>query len=98
MAEKSRHVGSSFDSLLEADGTLPQVSSVAIKRVLAWQLAQEMKRRGLGKAEMARRMRTSRSALERLMDPANASVTLNTIYRAARVLGKRVSLKLVDAA
>jgi antitoxin HicB len=98
MVEKSRHLGSSLDSLLEEDGVLPAVSATAIKRVLAWQLAEEMKRRGFGKAEMARRMRTSRSALERLMDPGNSSVTLKTIYRAAKVLGKRVSLRLVDAA
>ena len=98
MAEKSRHVGSSLDSLLEEDGTLSEVSSIAIKRVLAWQVSSEMKRLGLTKAEMARRMRTSRAGLDRLIDPSNGSVTLNTIYRAARVLGKRVSLRLVSAA
>ena len=98
MVEKSRHIGSAFDSLLEADGMLSEVSSIAIKRVLAWQVSNEMKRLGLTKVEMARRMRTSRAALDRLIDPINASVTLNTIYRAARVLGKRVSLRLVNAA
>ncbi len=98
MSARSPHVGSTLDDLLEADGTISQTTARAIKRVLAWQVAEEMKRQGISKADMARRMQTSRAALDRLMDPENASVTLNTIYRAASVLGKQISLRLVDAA
>ncbi|OGQ81193.1 MAG: Fis family transcriptional regulator [Deltaproteobacteria bacterium RIFOXYA12_FULL_58_15] len=98
MTIKPKHVGSSLDSLLEEEGILSTVTDIAIKRVLAWQVAEEMKRQGISKAQMARRMGTSRAALERLIDPENASVTLRTVYRAASVLGKQISLKLVDAA
>lgn len=98
MAERSKHIGSSVDDFLEEENTLSEISCAAAKRILAWQIAQEMQLCHLSKSEMARRMKTSRAALDRLMDPDNGSVTLNTIYRAAQVLGKRVSLKLVKAA
>ncbi len=67
----------------------------ALKRVLAWQVTEAMKKEKLSKAAMARRMKTSRSALDRLLDPDNASVTLKTLYRAAAVLGKQIRLELV---
>ncbi|MEZ4270735.1 MAG: Fis family transcriptional regulator [Myxococcota bacterium] len=82
----------------EEDGTLAEVTAIAIKRVLAWQVVDEMKRQGISKSEMARRMRTSRASLERLIDPENASVTLRTIYRAAGVIGNLDLFDLVDAA
>jgi len=66
----------------------------AIKRVIAYQIAQEMKRRKLTKSEMATRMNTSRAALERLLDPSNASVTLSTLERAASALGKTLKIEL----
>jgi transcriptional regulator with XRE-family HTH domain len=68
---------------------------VAIKRVLAWQIARAMKKQRLTKAEMARRMATSRSQLDRLLDPAGNSVTLETLARAARAIGRQVRLELV---
>ena len=90
------YIGSSLDELLEADGVLTEVSAITIKRVLAWQVAQEMSTLGLSKTEMAAQMRTSRTSLDRLLDPENTSVTLKTLERAATVLGKRLQIALVD--
>jgi DNA-binding Xre family transcriptional regulator len=91
----NRHSGSSFDSFLEEEGILEEVEAVAIKRVIAWQLSEAMKKKGITKNAMATRLKTSRSQLDRLLDPDNAAVQLKTITRAARALGKRV---LKDAA
>lgn len=92
-----RHIGSSFDEFLAEEGQLEEATLVAQKRVLAWQLAKAMRERKITKAVLARRMRTSRSALDRLLDPRNASVTLATMGRAAAALGKRLSIGLTDA-
>ncbi len=98
IARKASHSGSTVDSLLQEDGILEEVEAVAIKRVIAWQLAQIMKTKKISKKTMATRMRTSRSQLDRLLDPKNASVQLATITRAAKVVGKKIKLELVDAA
>ncbi len=90
------HIGSSFDDFLEEEGILAEVNSMALKRVLAWQIEQIMLQKGLSKSAMAKSMKTSQAALDRLLDPGNTSVTLNTLDRAARVLGKRLELSLVD--
>ncbi|MCB2100671.1 MAG: XRE family transcriptional regulator [Rhodobacterales bacterium] len=90
------HMGSTLDDLLEEDGTLAEAHAVAIKRTLAWQLSRTMAAENLSKSEMARRMRTSRAALNRLLDPDNPSVTLLTLDKAAAVLGKRLTVDLVD--
>ncbi|MEL6903495.1 MAG: Fis family transcriptional regulator [Cyanobacteria bacterium J06606_4] len=90
------HIGSSLDELLEEDGILAEVSAIAIKRVLAWQVAKEMSNLGLSKSQMAAQMKTSRTSLDRLLDPENTSVTLKTLERAATVLGKRLQIELVD--
>ncbi|MGB3291846.1 MAG: Fis family transcriptional regulator [Phormidesmis sp.] len=90
------HVGSSFDDFLEEDGILAEVSAVALKRIVAWQIAQAMETQGLNKASMADAMNTSRSALDRLLDPENIAVTLKTMDRAATVLGKQLRIELVD--
>ena len=92
-----RHTGSTLDSLLEEEGILEEVEAVAVKRVIAWQLAATMKKRRITKKAMASRMRTSRSQLDRLLDPENAAVHLATITRAAKVIGKRVRIQLIDA-
>lgn len=92
-----RHIGSSFDDFLAEEGILEQTTAVAQKRVLAWQMAEVMRKRRLNKAQLARRMRTSRSALDRLLDPDNPSVTLATMGRAAAALGKRLRIELVNA-
>jgi hypothetical protein len=96
--KKTKHSGSTLDSLLNEYGILEEVEAVAIKRVVAWQLAQGMKVKGLSKKAMAARMRTSRSQLDRLLDPDNAAVQLSTITRAAKVVGKKIRMQLVDAA
>jgi DNA-binding Xre family transcriptional regulator len=92
------HTGSSFDSFLQEEGILEEVQAVAIKRVIAWQLAEAMKLGGISKKEMAQRMGTSRSQLDRLLDPENSAVHLQTIARAARAVGKRLKLEMIDAA
>lgn len=92
----NKHIGSSFDSFLEGEGTLEETTEVAIKRVLAWQIAQAMKEKELTKAEVARRMRTSRSQLDRLLDPRQTHVKLHTMQRAAAVVGKRLRIDLID--
>ena len=90
------HIGSSLDELLEEEGILAEVSAIAIKRVLAWQVAEAMSNQGLNKSQMAEQMKTSRTSLDRLLDPENTSVTLKTLERAATVLGKRLQIELVD--
>jgi DNA-binding Xre family transcriptional regulator len=90
---QDRHVGSDFDDFLREGGMLADAEAVAIKRVVALQLAAMMKKKRISKAEMARRMKTSRSALDRLLDPQNASVTLQTLERAAQALGKRLRVE-----
>lgn len=87
-------VGSDFDEFLAEEGLLEEAEAVAVKRVLAYQVSEMMKEQNLSKTEMARRMNTSRAALERLLDPENRSVTLNTMDKAARSLGKRLRLTL----
>lgn len=91
------HSGSSFDSFLDERGIREEVEAVATKRVLAWQLEEEMKRQHKTKQAMARDLNTSRSQLDRLLDPQNTTVSLETITRAARVLGKRLIVRIADA-
>ena len=91
---KNEHLGSNFDEFLEEEGLLADVEAVAIKRVIAYQVEQLMKEQNLTKTEMSRRMKTSRAALERLLDPSNQSVTLQTLDRAARALGKRLQITM----
>lgn len=89
------HLGSDFDNFLAEEGLLEEAEATAVKRVLAYQINQLMQDQNLSKAEMARRMKTSRAALERLLDPENRSVTLVTMDKAARSLGKHLRLTLV---
>lgn len=90
------HSGSTFDSFLEDEGIREEVEAVAIKRVLAWQLSRAMHQARKTKREMARQLRTSRSQLDRLLDPQNVSVTLDTIARAAQALGKRLIVRITE--
>jgi len=90
------HSGSTFDSFLEQEGIREEVEAVAIKRVLAWELEQAMQKQQKTKQAMAKQLHTSRSQLDRLLDPQNVSVTLDTITRAARALGKRVIIRVAD--
>ena len=89
------HIGSNFDDFLSEEGLLEEAEAVAVKRVLAFQIKELMESQNLSKAEMARRMQTSRAALERLLDPENRAVTLNTMDKAARSVGKRLRLTLI---
>ena len=96
--KKNPHIGSSLDSFLEEEGILEEVTLRAIKSVLAWQVSELMKKRRITKSQMAKRMRTSRAAVDRLLDEKNTSVTLQTMGRAASVLGKELMIGLKDAA
>ena len=89
-----RNIGSDFDDFLAEEGLLEEVAAVAVKRFIAFQLAQKMSQEHLTKAEMARRMETSRSALDRLLDPENPAVTLQTLQSAAHALGGRLKIEL----
>jgi len=92
---KEKNIGSTFDSWLREEGLYEEVSATAIKRVVARQVEAAMHQQGLTKAEMARRMRTSRAALNRLLDPDNDAVTLGTLRKAAAVVGREIRLELV---
>lgn len=92
---KNPHVGSLFEDWLKEEGIHADVTSAAVKRVLAWQLNQAMQEQHLSKAEMARRMDTSRPQLDRLLDPDNPSVTLDTLSKAARAVGRELRVELV---
>jgi antitoxin HicB len=92
---RQNHLGSSFEDFLRAEGTLEETTNRAIKRVLARQLWQLMDEQGLSRSEMARRMRTSRPALDRLLDPDNDAVALNTLQKAAKAVGRELRLELV---
>ena len=94
---KVNHSGTSFDSFLEREGIREEVEAIAIKRVLAWQFERAMREQQKTKQGMARQLRTSRSQLDRLLDPRNVSVTIGTITRAARALGKRIIIRVADA-
>ncbi len=88
-----KHIGSEFEDFLRGEGRLEQSTAVALKRVIAWQLERAMKQQHLTKGAVARRMQTSRAQLDRLLDPTNPSVTLETIARAARAVGRDVIIK-----
>jgi antitoxin HicB len=93
---KNKHIGSSFDDFLKEEGIHEEAPGYAIKRIIAWQLSQAMKEKKISKSEMARRMKTSRTQVERFLDPANDSVQLNTIQKAAAIVGKRLIVIFED--
>ncbi len=92
-----QHIGSSLDEFLEQEGLLEVASAMAAKRVIAHQIRQGMLERRIGPTELARRMGTSRSTVDRLLDMDNPSVTLLTLGRAAAAVGKRLAVTLQDA-
>ena len=92
---KKKNIGTSFDSWLDEEGIRQEVAANAIKRVLARQVAALMTKDGLTKTAMARRMRTSRATLDRLLDAENGSVPLSTLQKAATIVGREVCLDLV---
>ena len=88
------HRGSSFDDFLQEEGIGESVNALAVKRVLAWQIEEAMRQKGMNKSDLARRMKTSRSAVNRLLDVHNASLSLASMEKAARALGKRLAIQL----
>jgi antitoxin HicB len=93
--KKKGKIGSSFDNFLKLQGIYEQVTARAIKRVIARQLDALMQDQGLTKSNLAKRMRTSRAQLDRLLDPDNESVTLGTLTRAAQAVGRQLRMELV---
>lgn len=92
----NKHIGSDFEDFLAEEGLLDDANAVAIKRVLAWQIQNEMKNQHINKTNMAKRMQTSRSSLDRLLDEHDTSLTLSTLTSAAQALGKKVKIELVE--
>jgi len=92
---RQEHLGSDFDDFLAEEGLLAEAEAVAMKRVIAFQIAELMKARNLSKSAMAERMDTSRTMVDRLLDSADGSVTLRTLERAALALDKRLRIELV---
>lgn len=92
---RNKHQGSSLDDLLEEEGTLGEFQAQAIKEVIAWQLGEAMKERNLSKSRVAELMHTSRAQVNRLLDPSDHNVTLETLQRAAAVVGRRIEVALV---
>jgi predicted XRE-type DNA-binding protein len=91
----SEHIGSTLESFLEEEGILEEVTTQATLRVLAWQIKQDLQSQNLSKAELARRMGTSRSQVDRLMRADGADVKISTLEKAARVLDRKLRVELV---
>ena len=91
---KNKHIGSNFDDFLDKEGLLAEAEATALKRVLAYQIRKEMEDRQISKSALASMMRTSRSSLDRLLDPNNPSVTLLTLESAALALGRKLKVQL----
>jgi predicted XRE-type DNA-binding protein len=95
MTKKKGRIGSSFEDFLKEEGTHDETTATAVKRVLAWQLEQAMEEKQMSKNQMAKAMATSRSQLDRILDPDNERIQLDTVIKAARVLGREVRIDLV---
>jgi len=95
MTRKNPHIGSSFESWLDEAGIRPEVTAAAIKAVIALQLAEEMKKKHITKKRMAELMNTSRAQVDRLLDPNNGSATIESLQRAANIVGRELRLELV---
>ena len=94
---KNQNIGSDFDDFLAEEGMLEEATAMAVKRVIAWQIEQEMSAQKITKTAMAKKMRTSRASLNRLLDEHDTSLTLTTLAGAAAALGRRIKLELVPA-
>ncbi|MEI6083689.1 MAG: helix-turn-helix domain-containing protein [Verrucomicrobiota bacterium] len=94
---KNKHIGSDFDDFLRAEGMLEEIEAAALKKIVAWQLEEALRKTSVTKTEMAKRMKTSRAAVDRLLDATNPSVTLITLQKAARALGRKLKIELVAA-
>jgi len=94
-ASENRHRGPALDSFLEEEGVLAEFQAKAIKEVIAWQLAEAMREQGLSKSRLAVLMHTSRTQIDRVLDPSDGNVTIETLQRAAAMVGRRIELALV---
>lgn len=94
----NKHRGSTLDDFLAQEGVLEEFQAKAIKEVVAWQLAEAMRERKLSKNQLAKQMRTSRTQVDRVLDPEAGNVTLETLQRAAELVGRRVKIELIKAA
>ena len=94
---RNPHRGSDFDDFLREEGIFEDVNAAAAKRVLAWQVEQALQAQHLTKTELAARMKTSRAAVDRLLNPENLSINLKTMERAASALGKKITIQLVES-
>jgi len=92
---RKENIGSDFDAFLKEEGIYDEVNAAAVKEVIAFQLEQMMKEQSMTKTGMARMMQTSRAAVDRLLDPNNISVTLQTLGKVADILGKKLRVELV---
>lgn len=95
MVRKNPHIGSSFESWLDAEGLREEVTAAGIKSVIARQLAAEMKKKRITKKRMAELMKTSRAQVDRLLDPDNGGATIESLARAARIVGRELKMQLV---
>lgn len=95
MTKTNPHIGSTFENWLDEQGIREEVTTAALKALIAHQLADAMRVQGITKSAMAERMRTSRAQLDRLLNPNNGNVTLDTLQRAARIVGREIRLELV---
>lgn len=89
------HWGQTLESFLEEEGMLEEANVYATKKILAWQISKAMKEQGISKSDMAKKMQTSRSSLDRLLDPENGSLNLTTMEKAATALGRKVVIQLI---
>ncbi len=92
---KNKHIGSSFDDFLAEEGQLEEATAIAVKRAIAWQIEQAMQATGTNKSTLAKRMQTSRTVVDRMLDATDTGLTLDTMTRAASALGFRVKVELV---
>lgn len=95
MKKPNKHIGSSLDDFLAEQGILAETRAIALKEAVAWQVQKAMQKENISKVEMARRMHTSRAALDRFLAPGSASVTLQTLTKAARAIGRDLHIALV---
>ncbi|GHV91387.1 hypothetical protein AGMMS50268_18900 [Spirochaetia bacterium] len=91
----NKHIGSTFDDFLEEEGIKDEVENGSIKKIIAFQLQETIKNENLTKTELAKKLETSRAAVDRLLDPYNESVTLFTLKKAASIVGKKIKMELV---
>jgi antitoxin HicB len=95
---RNKHRGSTLDELLTDEGVLEEFQARAIKEVVARQLTEAMRERNLSKNQLAKQMRTSRTQVDRVLDPDAGNVTIETLQRAAALVGRRVEIELVGVA